>query len=80
MAHTVESCMTSPVVTVHADSSIDEVIAIMEDHQIRRVPVVDDAGCCAGIISQADIAAVEPPKITGELLWELSRDTGSPSR
>jgi CBS domain-containing protein len=80
MAHTVESCMTASVVTVHADASIDEVIGVMEDHQIRRVPVVDDAGCCTGIISQADIAAVEPPNVTAELLWELSRDTGSPSR
>jgi CBS domain-containing protein len=67
-------------VTVRADASIDEVIAIMEDHQIRRVPVVDAEGCCTGIIAQADIAAIEPPKITGELLWELSRDSGAPSR
>jgi CBS domain-containing protein len=79
-AHTVESCMTSSIVTVRADASIDEVIAVMEDHQIRRVPVVDDDGCCAGIISQADIAAAEPPNTTAELLWELSRDTGTPSR
>jgi CBS domain-containing protein len=80
MAHTVESSMTSSVVTVRTDASIYEVIAVMEDHQIRRVPVVDDSGCCMGIISQADIAAIEPPKITGELLWELSRDSGTPSR
>jgi CBS domain-containing protein len=80
MAHTVESCMTSSVVAVHADASIDEVVSIMEDHQIRRVPVVDDEGCCIGIIAQADIAAVEPPHTSGELLWELSRDNGSPSR
>ena len=35
MAHTVESYMTSSVITVSADASIDEV-PIMEDHQIRR--------------------------------------------
>jgi len=52
----------------------------MEDHQIRRVPVVDADGCCTGIISQADIAAIQPPNITGELVWELSRDHGVPSR
>ena len=79
MAHTVE-CMTSSVVSVPDDASIDEVVAIMEEHQIRRVLVVDEEGCCAGIIAQADIVAVEPPNITAELLWELSRDTGSPSR
>jgi CBS domain-containing protein len=79
-AHTVESCMTSSVITVRADASINEVVSVMEDHQIRRVLVVDDDGCCTGIISQADIAAVEPPNITAELLWEVSRDTGAPSR
>lgn len=80
MAHTAESCMTSSVVTVRADAPIAEVISAMEDHQIRRVLVVDDDGCCAGIIAQADVAAVEPPTRTGELLWEVSRDNGSPSR
>jgi CBS domain-containing protein len=79
-AHTAESCMTSSVVTVRADAPIAEVVAMMEDHQIRRVPVVDDGGCCTGIISQADIAAVEPPNTTAALLWEVSRDTGRPSR
>ena len=39
--------MTSSVVTVRADASIDEVVAVMEDDQIRRVPVVDEGGCCA---------------------------------
>jgi CBS domain-containing protein len=77
--HTAESCMTTPVVTVAADATIAEVISTMEDHQIRRVPVVDDDGCCSGIISQADIAAVEPAEQTGELLCEVSRDTGHSS-
>ena len=51
-----------------------------ESHQIRRVPVVDGEGCCVGIISQADIVAIEPPNITAALLYEVSRDTGNPSR
>jgi CBS domain-containing protein len=79
-AHTAESCMSTSVVTVRADSSLDEVVSVMENHQIRRVPVVDADGRCAGIIAQADIAAVGPPDATAELLWELSRDTGRPSR
>ena len=79
-AYTAESCMSSPVVTVPTDAQLEDVISTMEGHQIRRVLVVDDSGCCMGIISQADIAAIEPPKITGELLWELSRDSGTPSR
>src|SRR5437667_2312306 len=40
--HTAESVMTRPVVTVRADAPLDDVIATMEAHRIRRVPVVDD--------------------------------------
>ncbi|HEV3141644.1 MAG TPA: CBS domain-containing protein, partial [Vicinamibacterales bacterium] len=53
--HTAESCMTTRVVTVRTDASLSDVIATMEAHRIRRVPVVDEDGCCSGIISQADI-------------------------
>ena len=78
-AYTAESCMSSPVVTVQADAHIEDVISTMEGHQIRRVPVVDDDGCCAGIISQADIAASARPRMVAELLCEVSRHTGRSS-
>jgi CBS domain-containing protein len=78
--HTAESCMSTGVVTVPEDATVEDVISAMEDHQIRRVLVIDDNRCCAGIISQSDIAAVEPAPTTGELVWEISRDSGRPSR
>ena len=77
--HTAESCMTTNVVTVRADASLDEVISTMEKHQIRRVPVIDDGGCCSGIISQADIATAGSARKTSELVCEISRDSGHPS-
>ena len=77
--YTVDSCMTKPIVTVRADTPLDQVILTMEEHQIRRVPVVDDNGCCTGIIAQADIAAIGRPQQAAELLTEISRDTGRAS-
>src|SRR5438093_1275353 len=74
--HTAESCMSTPVFTVPADSTIEDVVATMEEHQIRRVPVVDDGGCCTGIIAQADIVAAAPPRTAAELVCEISRHTG----
>ncbi len=74
--HPVESVMTRPVVTVRADAPIEEVVATMERYRIRRVPVVDDGGCCAGIIAQADIAVEAPPQKAAELVREVSRNPG----
>ena len=78
--YTVEMCMTSPVVTVPGDASLDEIVATMERHQIRRVPVVSDGGVCAGIIAQADLARVGPKNEVAELVREVSQQTGRPAQ
>lgn len=70
---TAETIMTRPVVTVRADTPLDEVISTMEKYQVRRVPVVDEGGCCTGIIAQADIAAEAPSRSAAELVREVSR-------
>jgi CBS-domain-containing membrane protein len=49
----------------------------MERHQVRRVPVVDEQGCCIGIISQADVAAAGKANQIAELVREVSRETES---
>jgi len=72
--HTAESAMTDMVVTVSANATLDDVLATMAEHQIRRVLVVDEVGCCAGIIAQADIASAESVRTSGELVREVSRD------
>src|SRR5436190_6025451 len=80
MAHTAETCMSQPVVTVEADDPVEQVVLTMEKHQIRRVPVVDERGCCAGIIAQADLAWTAGERDVAQLIREVSRDTGQESR
>ena len=75
-ATTAGDVMTEPVVCVNADSTLEDVVAVMEENQIRRVPVVDAGGCCCGIISQADVALCASEGQTGELVREVSKDTG----
>jgi len=80
IAHTAKECMTQSIVTVDPETPVDEVVAAMERHQIRRVPVVVDGGCCAGIISQADLARTESEHEVAELVREVSQQTGRASR
>ena len=74
VGHSAESAMTRSVVTVSPDTSLDDVISTMEEHQIRRVLVVDGGGCCAGIIAQADIVSAGPSRQAAELVREVSRE------
>lgn len=73
MAYPAEICMSQPVATVPLDATLDEVVATMEKHQVRRVPVVDERGRIAGMISQADVALAGSKRAVAELVREVSR-------
>jgi predicted transcriptional regulator len=71
--------MTRPVVTVSEDAPLADVVSTMDQHQIRRVLVVDASGACAGIIAQADVAMVSRPTDVGHMVREVSKVTGQTS-
>ena len=73
---TAAECMSEPVVVVNENTTLEDVMAVMEENQIRRVPVVDASGCCCGIISQADVAQSAGDNETGELVREVSKESG----
>ncbi len=64
--------MSSPCVTVTEETSLEECCDVMEDHQIRRVPVLDRQGRCCGIVAQADVARRAEGVQTVELVREVS--------
>lgn len=72
--------MSSPVVTVRPDESLDEVRQKMEDNRIRRVPVVDSNGACCGMVAQADIARHGSEREVGGMVRDVSQSTQSSSR
>jgi CBS domain-containing protein len=47
--------MSTPPITVRADTSFQEALALMQVHDIRRVPVVDERGALVGIVAQRDV-------------------------
>jgi predicted transcriptional regulator len=64
--------MSTPLVSVKPDDSLDDCYRVMEENQIRRVPVVDGGGQIAGIISLADIARNASRADSGEVLQVVS--------
>lgn len=71
--------MSSPVVTVSQDTSVEDCCRVMEEKQVRRVPVVDDLGGCCGMVVQADVAKHAPRQQTAEVVKEVSQATSSAS-
>jgi CBS domain-containing protein len=47
--------MSSPLIVVTPQTSIDECMALMTDRRIRHLPVVDDRGGVVGIVSIGDV-------------------------
>ena len=74
---TAGDCMSSPVVTVTPETSVDDCCNTMEENQIRRVPVVDEEGGCCGMVAQADIARKGSEHQTAEVVQDVSRPTGT---
>ncbi len=67
-------CMTTPCVTVSADTSLEECCEVMEANKIRRVPVVDDQGGVVGIVSLADVVRTAKASTTAAVVKEVSTD------
>lgn len=66
--------MTTEVATCRIDDDADKALQLMEEHQVRRIPIVNDNGQLAGIISQADVATrMKEPEKTAEVVKEISR-------
>ena len=68
-----ESCMSTPVIAVRETTPVEECAKIMEESQIRRVPVVNGGGMCCGIVAQADIAKHASRRIISDLVKDVSQ-------
>jgi CBS-domain-containing membrane protein len=67
MAHTidqllalrVEDAMARSVVTVAASQTMSEVAQVLRAHEVSAAPVVDDVGCCVGVVTASDFVKRE---------------------
>ena len=76
----VQEVMTRDPVTCRADNDLQVALDAMADHQVRRIPVVDDKNQIVGIISQSDVAnRVSEPARTAELVKGISKSASKSS-
>ncbi|MGC2235787.1 MAG: CBS domain-containing protein [Pyrinomonadaceae bacterium] len=74
---TAKSVMTKNVVTATPDMSVEDCVDLMEKHQVRRIPVVDENGNCVGMVAQADIAVRANESDAEDLVEEVSKASAS---
>ncbi|HEY6969489.1 MAG TPA: CBS domain-containing protein [Candidatus Angelobacter sp.] len=53
--------------------NLDNCERLMQEHQVRRIPVVDAEMRCIGILAQADLALREKPEKVSKTVAEISR-------
>jgi len=72
----VEEVMTRKVVACRPEDDLQKALDAMSEHQLRRIPVVDDDNKLVGIIAQADVATrVNQPQKTAEMVKEISQSS-----
>lgn len=70
-----EDIMTTPAKIIKMDLSIADCCELMEEEQIRRLPVVDENENICGIVSLADIARKSEEFRLAEALKHISGPT-----
>ena len=56
---TVADVMTKPVLTVRADTPLQEAVKLISDHHVSGLPVVDEQGALIGELSEKDLMVRE---------------------
>jgi CBS domain-containing protein len=69
---TVREVASTDLVTVDPEQDLDEALRLMAQHQVRRLPVVEEDGRLVGVLAQADIAREGDDKQTGQVVQEIS--------
>jgi len=67
----VKQRMTASPITASPGTSHRQAVQMMHDNNIRRLPVVDDAGKLIGIVSESDLLSTAPSQATTLSIYEV---------
>lgn len=71
---TAKDIMTKHVATVRAIETVHDALLLMAENRLAALPVVDQAGRCVGVISQADIIGMARDADAEDEEFESSRN------
>ena len=69
----IQKFITTKLNTCRDGENIDNCEKVMQEHQVRRVPVVDGQNHVIGIVSQADLALKGKPEHVSKTVAEISK-------
>ena len=70
---TVQKFVSLEPVTCRDGENLDKCERAMQEHQIRRIPIVDGDNRVIGIVSQADLALKDKPEKVSKTVAEISK-------
>jgi CBS domain-containing protein len=70
---TVREVASTDLVTVDPQQELSEALRLMAQHQVRRLPVVEEDGRLVGIVAQADVAKHADEERVGEVVEQISQ-------
>lgn len=65
---TAREVMSSPILYCHADDLLNEAAELMENNNIRRLPVIDEKKRMVGILTLGDLASKAPRTLSARVL------------
>jgi len=68
----VRNWMTADPVTITDDVSLIDAHNLLVEHDIRRLPVIDENGILVGIVTLGDIREASPSDATSLSIWEMN--------
>jgi len=69
----IEKFMTLNPVTCREGENVENCERLMQEHQIRRIPIVDADDRVIGIVAQADLALKDKPERVSKTVAEISK-------
>lgn len=69
----VREIASQDLVTIDPQQGLEEAARLMAEHQIRRLPVVEEDGRLVGMLAQADVAQAGHDALTGQIVEKISQ-------